>query len=234
MAGCAGACVRPSALAPTVDAQRDALLRLDAARRADHACLRSAVAALLEIRRERLLASIERDIASRLTTPLGLADASALDADLASPTPGTALGAEVRSGRLTREQAHTVLRDYAAARALSEAAAYRRGILASLAPVRAHDAAAEDLLASLDVREASEAALAADALAGAGAAASFAKAGLAPPAIGDTAEQAWRAGVLSRIPDPQRRAAAQRLLQTALGLGADRPLTTASFQGDSR
>lgn len=217
-AGIAG-CLSPGAAGPVISSQRDALDRLRADHTADLAALRGVVESLLAVRRERLLLSVEREIAAGLLTPAGAADLQALDADLASAAPATVIGAEVRAGRLGLEEARALLRDYAGAEGLSDAAAYRRRLLGRLGPLRAHDSASGDLLAALDRRAAAASTLHLDAAASSDSLRAFAASGPAlGPAAREAAEQAWRAGVISGIPDERRRAAAQRLLDTAIDL----------------
>lgn len=217
-AGAAG-CLSPGAAGPVIASQRDALDRLRVDHTADLAALRGVVESLLAARRERLLLSVEREIATGLLTPAGAADLQALDADLASASPATVIGAEVRSGRLGREEARTLLRDYAGAEGLSDASAYRRRLLGRLGPLRAHDSASGDLLGALDHRAAAASSVQRDAAASSDSLRAFAGSG---PALGPTAreaaEQAWRAGVISGIPDERRRSAARRLLDTAIDL----------------
>jgi hypothetical protein len=108
------ACVAPSAARPVIAHQREALLRARAAYQHDLDLLQSQVAAAMSARETLLRGEAHRElIAKGHITPSLEADFAAFDRDLANPEARTSLLTEVRLGRLTREQAHDFLSDYA-------------------------------------------------------------------------------------------------------------------------
>jgi len=183
------ACVDPGASRPVLAQQRDAIERLERASAEDLAALRALADAMLDARRERLLASIE----------LGLV-ADALDERGDAPP-----------------DAPEWLADYASLVRAGAPAHERRDALRSLPAVVAFDETASALLASLDGRALATASLFAQALADNATLADAAGATADLGSVSrEAAAQLWRAAVLDRIDDPAQRDAAARLLDNLL------------------
>lgn len=161
----AAGCAAPPQAQRAAQIESDAVARLAAASAADSAALRASVAALLDIRRASIAHDAEISIAALLLSPAGDPDPAALDDDLALEEPRTALAQSVRAGLLTAREARAWLHDYALAARMTATPEPRAVLLAQLAPLRAHDAAADALLAALDARAAATNSLAADAAA---------------------------------------------------------------------
>lgn len=130
-------CAPPGALKPTLTAQRDALARAAAALDADYRLLDGQAGANLDTRERLLLGAAHREMIERgHITPDLEADTAAFDADLADPDAQTALLNEVRLARVTREEAHVFLHDYALAmRMRREGRGLRDAMLSRLRPV---------------------------------------------------------------------------------------------------
>lgn len=214
-----GGCLSPNAAQPVAQSTLAHARALEAAHTQDLAALRAAAETLLRIRRERLLTELQLEFVARWTTPDGRPDAIALDAALADPDDGSALVADLRAGRLSRDNAARLLADFAASEALSNAPEARRALLANLSPVAQHDADALAVLAALDERAAQIARLHAELQADAGAVAQFTG---AEPAL-DAASRAaalelWNLAAAATLHNPTQREAAQRLLEQLLRL----------------
>lgn len=183
------ACVDPGASRPVLEHQRATLERLERASAQDFAALRTMTAALLDARRERMLASIELDLASGALDALGNA-------------PG---------------EAPAWLREYSALLRDGAGADARRAPLLADERVARFDETSSALLAALDARAVSTAALFAEALADNAALLNAAGATIdLSLASREAARELWRAAVLDRIDDPAHRDAAARLLDNLL------------------
>lgn len=215
-------CVAPEKFDAVSKAQRDAMVRLEVAHAADAAAMRAMAGALLSAQRERLLTRLETELVGRYITGAGEADEHAIDAAIDAPpgagAPGGLLIAEVREGRSTREEAKALVRDYAAAEALSTAQSHRRALLAGLGPVARHDEATAAILAALDARSADTSALFADALASAGAIRDALGAGARADETTRAAALAiWRDAVATNLTTQGAKDAGERLLGAILG-----------------
>lgn len=183
------ACVDASATRPVLAQQRETIERLDHLSAQDHAALRALADALLDAQRERLLASIELDIV-----------AHSLDAHGNAP-PG----------------APGWLIDYAESWRTGGDADARRVVLQSRTDVAEFDRGALALRDSLESRAIVVGAMFADLLADNAALSEAAGAAVdLSLASREAALELWREAVLERIDDPDRRAAASRLLNTVL------------------
>lgn len=131
------ACVAPSATRPVIVSQREALDRARRAWTQDLDMLRAQVGATLTARETLLRGEAHRELIARgHITPALEADTGAFDRDLADPDARSALLTEVRLGRLTREQAHGFLGDYALAlRMKREGPSLRDAMLERLQPM---------------------------------------------------------------------------------------------------
>lgn len=132
------ACVAPSATKPVIASQRDALDRARRAWTQDLDMLRSQVSATLTARETLLRGEAHRELIARgHITPALEADTGAFDRDLADPDARSALLTEVRLGRITRDQAHDFLSDYALALQMKrEGPTLRDSMLARLLPLQ--------------------------------------------------------------------------------------------------
>lgn len=128
------ACVAPSAALPTLAHQRDALKAARAACAQDLELLEHQVRAALDARATLLLGQSHRELIARgYVTPALEPDPAAFDDDLANPDAQSALLTEVRLARLTRQQAHDFLNDYALTlRMKREGTALRNAMLSRL------------------------------------------------------------------------------------------------------
>lgn len=135
-------CVAPSAAVPTLASQRDALARVREAMARDYDLLGTQAAANLDARRRLLLGSAHRELIERGHVTAALEpDTGAFDADLSNPEVTTALIADVRLGRISRERAHDFLHDYALAlRMVREGDPLREAMLARTEPVERAEA----------------------------------------------------------------------------------------------
>jgi hypothetical protein len=131
------ACVAPSAAKPVIVHQREALIRVRAAYQHDLDLLQSQVAAAMAARETLLRGETHRElIAKGHIIPALEPDFAAFDRDLADPDTRSALLTEVRLGRLTREQAHDFLSDYALTLKMKrEGRPVRESMIARLAPL---------------------------------------------------------------------------------------------------
>lgn len=182
-------CVDPGASRPVLENQGAMLARLEASYASDLAVVRSLTGALLDAQRERLLASIELDLA-----------ANTLDARGNPP-----------------DDAQPWLTEYATLLRTGAPPDLRRTALASRPEVAAFDSSAGVLLGAMDARAADIVALFAELRANhdalAGAAGASVELSLASR---EAATLIWRETVLAGIDDPQARAAAHRLLDRVL------------------
>ncbi len=148
------ACVSPQAAAPTVAFQRDAINTLSLAYANDLALLRAQTNALLNIRRTSTLGSLHRELIEQgFITPTASADTQSFDAALSDPESTATLVLEVRTGRMTAEQAPRFLTDYALLTIHSDALRLQREALATLHPMRQLTDATAALNASLAAHE---------------------------------------------------------------------------------
>jgi hypothetical protein len=183
------ACVDASATRPVLAQQRETIERLDRLSAQDHAALRALTDALLDAQRERLLASIELDIV-----------AYSLDAHGNAP-----------SG------APQWLMDYADSWRAGDDADARRAPLQAREDVAEFDRGARALRDSLESRAIVVGALFANVLADNAALSEAAGATVdLSLASREAALELWREAVVERIDDPDRRAAASRLLDNLL------------------
>lgn len=212
-------CVSPAASRDVNEAQRETIAALSASYAADLAAMRDLFRRALDARRTLLIGAAHREMLVRgyLTPELG-PDAARLAADLADASVESTLIGEVRTGRMTLEDATRFLNDYSLAVRMSAGDAAGEPMLARLAPVAAHDRAAAALMGSLESHTRDVARLFEDAQANAGALAEFAS--FEPDAGGSArrvAREVWERGVLDEIEDASERAAAERLLERILG-----------------
>lgn len=131
------ACAPPAALRPTLAVQRDAIARVAEAIDADYALLADQARANLATYQRLLLGAAHRELIERgHLTPALEPDTEAFDNDLANPEAQTTLLNEVRLGRLSRENAHAFLHDYALAmRMRREGTPLRDAMLTRLRPL---------------------------------------------------------------------------------------------------
>jgi len=213
-------CLSPSAAEPVAQSTLRHALAVQSAHAQDLLALRAATTTLLAIQRERLLTDLHIEFVSRWTTAGGEPDPESLDNALADPDDDASLIADIRLGRLSRDQAAALIADFCVADALSNAHNARRELLAQLGPIVHHDAASASLLAALDARAAQAASLHNELLADAGAITLYTQ---SEPALDDLSRAAaielWTLAVTNSLNDPAQRAAAQRLLNQLLALG---------------
>lgn len=208
------ACTPPAAIGPVVQANHEATEALSRSVATDQALLRQSLAALLEIRRTTIAGRVHRGfIEAGLLTPALEPDHTALDASLAHQgPPSSALVAEVRFGRLTPDQAHAFLDDYAIALRLSDPHPVTGPMLARFAPLAEHDRAARAMLEALDAHAREKAALLEELDANTAALLAYAEQDAMDP-LGSRA--LWQR-ITREIDDPALRDAAEHLLDIVL------------------
>ncbi|MCB9837968.1 MAG: hypothetical protein H6813_01385 [Phycisphaeraceae bacterium] len=217
-----GGCVSASDTGAVARAQAQAVERLAVESAVTNAALRSATNTLLMIRVERIASDAEQAIIADLLTAGGEPDHAALDAMLKLPqVPANPLATMVREARLTPDDAHAWLDTYAATWRATGAAPTRRRLLESLHPVALARDEAATLSAALRDRAESDADLFADASRSAHALTGAAQSDPDLDALYQAATDSWRELLLERIDSPEQRAAARRLLDSVLNLGAD-------------
>ncbi|TVQ60527.1 MAG: hypothetical protein EA379_07835 [Phycisphaerales bacterium] len=220
VAACVGACSTPRQAAETVAVQREALERVAHAHLEDSAITVALASNAIGVARERLLTRIEDEIVSRYITPAATPDAARLREDAALGRPGALAGA-INDGAMTLDEGEALLARYAATLRAGAPASERREAIEGHPAVRAFDAAAAALLDAATERARDVAALLVDIGASVEALETFAGArGEARSIALGAAATLWRTGVLERIDDHERRAAAERLLEQALEMGA--------------
>lgn len=200
------ACVAPSAAKPVIASQREALDRARRAWTQDLDMLRSQVSATLSARETLLRGEAHRELIARgHITPALEADAGAFDRDLADPDARSALLTEVRLGRLTRDQAHDFLSDYALALKMKrEGPTLRDSMLARLQPMEDAKNARAIIAESLRQRRDEAARLLDDAAASNAALADFAdRASIEDDPAAAEPMQAWRE-LLARLTQPTK------------------------------
>lgn len=216
----ASGCVPPRSLSPTLEAQRAAVDAIHASYDTDLALLRAQLDAALAVRRTFLLGRIDRELVDA-----GYLDAAelgdALRADLADPAISNAVVDDLRAGRLSVAEAERLIADYRAAETLSDAVCERiRGeLLNRLGVVREFDASVAAVRGAMVDHTADIAWLFQEA--GQSSEVLRAYAGQSPRlpnALASNAPELWSRAVLSRISDPERRAAAEKLLADLLSL----------------
>lgn len=213
-------CLSPSAAEPVAQSTLRHALAVQSAHAQDLLALRAATVTLLAIQRERLLTDLHIEFIARWTTDGAEPDPESLDTALADPDDNGALVADIRHGRLSRDDAAALIADFCVAEALSNFREARRALLAQLGPIVRHDADASAVLAALDARAAQAASLHNELLADAGAITLYTQ---AEPALDDLSRAAaielWTLAVTNSLNDPAQRYAAQRLLHQLLALG---------------
>lgn len=143
-------CVQPRALKPTLDQHRDVIQRLAGAHVRDIALLSAHVDAAIEQRRTLLMGNIHRELLRRgYISPTGEPDTSAFDRDLSDASVNSTLTHDVRIGRLSAEDAHAWLGDYALAIRMSTDDDARNVLLARLSAIETLDHDAEALHTAL-------------------------------------------------------------------------------------
>jgi len=216
-----GACTPPGAITPTLEHQRRALDRLNAAHTADLALLAAQLDSAIEVRRTLLIGRIERRLIDRGYFTGDAPDTRQLASDLADPAITNELLADIRRGRLTEPQAAEILHNLALASRMSgdDARAIRDTMLSRLGAVRQFDQAATDLRAAMQARARSVALLFADLGESSDALGRYAA---FSPNHAEPASLLWDRAVLAHIDDPAKRQAASDLLAQLLTLTAAR------------
>ncbi|TVQ83523.1 MAG: hypothetical protein EA380_00055 [Phycisphaeraceae bacterium] len=218
LALCIPACAPPpQSIGPTVQAQQQAIEAIAHAYADDLALSEALLRALLDIRRTILLGRLHRELIIRdYLTPAGEPDHAALEADLNTPDPPTALSREVVEGRMSLEEAH----DWLAAYARTNDATARRELLGQLEPARNGARAEQAIFAAKWSRNASILMLFDSAQTASQALAHYAGASGPPtqPPTRDTVRRAFEAVIADHIDDPDRRAAAWELIEAILDL----------------
>lgn len=213
-------CLAPSAAEPVAQSTLRHALAVQAAHAHDLLALRAATFTLLAIQRERLLTDLHIEFIARWTTAGAEPHLESLDTALADPDDDAALVADIRLGRLSRDDAAALISDFCVADALSNARDARRELLALLGPIVRHDADSSTLLTALDARAAQAASLHNELLADAGAITLYTQ---SEPALDDISRAAaielWTLTVTNSLNDPTQRDAAQRILHQLLALG---------------
>lgn len=217
--GVISGCVPPGATTPVAQFQQEATLRLTERYAQDLAVLRSLLTAVLDIREETLRVEIEGAILARYVAPSGDADVGALNIRLQAPPTNDPdpIVSEVRSGRMSADDAARWLEDFALAWRLHHGVEVRARLIAQLKPMKSMQIARDELLRAIDAHAAGVARLAADANASSAALArahdlqrEFTEPGV------DALGRFWRETVLAEVRDP----ASRDLIQTILTMVA--------------
>jgi len=213
-------CLAPSAAEPVAQSTLRHALAVQSAHTQDLLALRAATVTLLAIQRERLLTDLHVEFIARWTTAGAEPDLESIDTALADPDDNGALVADIRLGRLSRDDAAALIADFCVAEALSNARGARRELLAQLGTIVRHDIDAAAVLAGLDARAEKSASLHNELLADAGAITLYTR---SEPALDDLSRAAaielWTAAVTNSLNDATQRDAAQRNLHQLLALG---------------
>ncbi len=149
------ACAPPSTIGPTVTHHRQALRLLADACAEDHDLILHSSRSHAQNARSMLVARLHRQMIERgYIASDSSAHPALLEADLEAQAPSTALAAEVRDGRMTREDARRFLEDYSLAIRMHAGGEVRRKMLGRLDPVRKLDARTAALEQALEDRRA--------------------------------------------------------------------------------
>jgi hypothetical protein len=213
-------CMRPDAIAPTLDHQRVGVAALTESYGHDLQLLRELVEHILAQRRVLLAGELHREfVRSGYIVAGPAADVDAFVRDCADAKAETTLVHAVRDGRMTKQQAQDFLLDYALAMRLSDSRGLRLHMLAELEPLQAHDAAASDTLHALQHHVETTASLLHELHASNSVLQTFASAvpTVTAPARSDI-EVLLRRTVLTQIEDDERRERAAAALIAAMDL----------------
>lgn len=218
-----GGCAPNTMVREVAADQARTIAAIDAAWNRDLVLLGDLLDASLAWRRTMLLGEAHRGLLSAGYITPGLeVDAARFDADLGDASTNNALLEEVRTGRLSADEARAFLRDYALVLRMSDGDARRNELLARLAPIVRHDEAAHALRASLARHAARANELLADARAGGEAVSRFADMDAGMDAFSrGMIREVWAQQVLGEIDDTARREAAARLLDRVLAMGTE-------------